>query len=418
MKILVLGMNYAPERTSIAPYTTELCETLVARGHQVTMATTFPHYPEWQVYSSYRGKLAAREILNGVQIHRTYVRLPKRSTMAQRVVYDSSLAAGTLWTGLTAGAVDFILAVEPPIQVGVAARLLSRKTGAPYALLIQDLALEAGASVGMMKSGAAFRFGRALEQFANARAAKMIVISQGFAENLGTKQVPADKIVVLPNWVDCEFVRPMPRENMFRKELGVGAEDLVILHAGNMGAKQKLETVVDAAELGRAHKDWRFVLVGDGATRNALMQRARDKALSNISFLPLQPKQTVPFMYGAADILVLHQAAEMVEAVAPSKLLSYMASGRPVVIAAHPNSEASRLVREAGCGLVVPAENPPALLDAIQSMAQDPARRVELGRTGRRYAESHFGRTEVLGQYVALIEGLGECDARHGRPYN
>lgn len=404
MNILIIGMNYAPERTSIGPYTTELCEKLVTRGHQVTVATTFPHYPEWEIHPEYRGKIFSQEILNGVRVRRSYVRLPGGATMLHRIVYDSSLAAGTFLTSLGAGKFDFILAVEPPIQVGATARILGALERAPYVLLIQDLALEAGASVGMMKKGTAFRIGRALEEFANAAASRIIVISEGFAENLLTKQVPAEKIRVVPNWADTEFVRPMPRENEFRQQLGACAQDLVILHAGNMGAKQKLETMVDTAELAQAQKNLRFVLVGDGAQKNELVQRAQAKQLRNLEFLPLQPKQTVPNMYGAADILLLHQAADMIEAVAPSKLLSYMAAGRAVIVAAHPASEASRLVRQAECGMVVPAENPAALLGAILRLGSDAVLREEFGARGRNYVETHFERARVLMQYVDLIE--------------
>ena len=166
MKLLVLGMNYAPERTGIAPFTTGLSEYLATRGHTVAVATTFPHYPEWKTHPEYKGRMTQTEIRDGVTVYRKAVYMPKRQTTLRRVLYDTTLSMGALATGLRAGKPDLIVAVLPPIQAGVAARLLSRWRRVPYVLWMQDLALEAALSVGMLRDSMAYRLACRLEQWA------------------------------------------------------------------------------------------------------------------------------------------------------------------------------------------------------------------------------------------------------------
>src|SRR5438552_1707065 len=183
MKLLMLCMNYAPESTGIAPFTTALSQELVRRGHQVTVATTFPHYPEWQTYEPYRGKWFLTETLDGVTVRRTRIYLPKRAGALERVLYDSSLGIGNFLVGLRVRDADLILVVEPPIQAGVIGRLLAAVKGMPYVIWIQDLALEAAVSVGMMHPSFAMRMAQRLESWAHTGAGKIYVISQGFLEN-------------------------------------------------------------------------------------------------------------------------------------------------------------------------------------------------------------------------------------------
>jgi colanic acid biosynthesis glycosyl transferase WcaI len=403
MKLLLLCMNYAPERTGIAPFTTDLAEYLARRGHEVTVATTFPHYPEWETHADYSGKWSVQETRNGVTIQRRRIWLPRRATTLRRILYDTSLGVMTLWAGLRTRAMDLVLAVEPPIQAGIAARILAQRKHIPYVLWVQDLALEAAMSVGMMRANRALRLGQSLEQWSHARAQKIIVISQGFVENLRRKGVPSDKLFCLPNWVNVQAVRPEEKGNGFRKTYGIRQDALLVLYSGNMGVKQNLENVLQAAGRLKCHSEIAFALVGDGSQKNMLVEMAQRQGLDNVRLIPLQPLQEVAHMMAAADILLLNQHPDLVEAVIPSKLLTYMAAARPIVIAAHPDSEAARQVQSAACGIRVAPNDPDALVQAIVSLASVPAARAALGERGRAFVEKNFARERLLQRYESVL---------------
>jgi colanic acid biosynthesis glycosyl transferase WcaI len=390
-------MNYAPERTGIAPYTTDLAEYLAARGHQVTVATTFPHYPAWRTQEAYQNKRALTEAHNGVTIHRRAVALPRKATTLRRVLYDTSLGLGALHSGWRAPA-DVILAVEPPIQAGVAARLLARGTRVPYLIWIQDLALEAATAVGMMRDSWALRAGRQMEEWAHAGAERLLVISHGFRDNLVGKGMPRDKVEFLPNWAAADLVRAQGQGCAFRYAHAIPEHALVVLHSGNMGVKQQLENVLDAAVRLKLHPEIYWLLVGDGSQRDALAARVAREQLENVHMLPLQPRETLPDLLAAADIVLVNQHPDVVEAVIPSKLIMYMAAARPVVVAAHSESEAVRQLQVANCGVWVPPGEPDALAGAVLELGNDPLRRAQLGVQGRAFVQGKLAREPLLGQ--------------------
>lgn len=406
MNLFVIGMNYAPEHTGIAPYTTELCEYLTRRGHHVTVATTFPHYPEWKTHAAYLGKRARTEIQNGVTLKRRAVYLPKHPSARERILYDSSLAAGAWVSGVRENKIDLILGIEPPIQVGVVARLLAMQKRVPYVLWVQDLALEAAMAVGMMQDNAAIRAARRMEQWGYQGAARVAVISAGFMENLERKGVPREKLVLMPDWVDANFIGANVHVNGFRQAHGLATNALLVLHSGNMGAKQQLENVLRAAERLQAQSDIEFVLVGDGLQKQELIKHAQRANLHNVKFMPLVPHEDLPKLMAAADILLLNQHPDVVDAVIPSKLLTYMAAARPVVVAAHPESEAARQVRAANGGVWVQANEPEALANTVLQLAHDPQTRTRLGEQGRAFVRQNFSREPLLRAFEETLTSL------------
>lgn len=408
MNLLVIGMNYAPEQTGIAPFTTELCEDLVRHGHSVTVATTFPHYPEWKTHAPYASKRALTEHGNGVTIKRKWVFIPKRASTIQRVMYDTCLGVGTLLSGLAGGNYDLILGVTPPIQVGVTARLLAQRYKVPYVLWVQDLALEAAVSVGMMHASAFLRVAKRVEQWTYDGAARIFVIARSFESNLVRKGVAESKLRYLPDWVDAKFIGGVTNGNGFRRSVGLREDSFIVMHSGNMGAKQQLQNVLGAAQELKPEQDIAFVLVGEGSEKSELMANARRDELRNVFFLPLVPREELPYLMSTADLLVLNQHPDIVEGVIPSKLLTYMASARPVVVAAHPDSEAARQVRAAGCGVWVEPNQPKALAWAVMKLARDPAARQRLGEHGRRFVEKYFAREQILRAFETELVGVLE----------
>ena len=403
MRILVIGINYAPERTSVGPFTTGLCEHLAAQGHKVTVVTAFPYYSEWRVWDGYRGSLHRQEIINGVIVHRVAHYIPRRaSRLIERLAYDFTFTMSAFIAALFAGKCDVIYCSCPPPTVGFATYILGKIKRAPYVIKLTDLASDAALATGILKEGLAIRWARALEGFIYRKARTVTCLCQGFINTLIARGVPTEKLRLIPDWGDTERIRPIESDGTFRRENGFLREQFLILHSGNMGKKQNLMNVVNAAERSQGDRNLAWLLVGQGEELPALRHAAEARA-PNLRLLPLQPAVALPQMYAAADTLLLNQIAAMEDAVIPCKLLTYMAAGRPIVAAVNENCEAARIMRQARCGVIVPAENPEALTAVMVALRKDPELCRVLGANARAYAEQHFTKGSVLQTYDELF---------------
>jgi putative colanic acid biosynthesis glycosyltransferase WcaI len=258
MRILVIGINYAPEKTSVAPFTTGLCEHLASHGREVTVVTTFPYYPEWRVWDGYRGSLYRRERIHGVDVRRVAHIVPaKPSNLVQRLAYDISFTFAAFFAALFTGKCDLIYCSCPPPTVAFAAYLLGLLKHAPSVMKVIDLASDAALSTGIMKSLTAIRLARAFEAFTYRKALGVICLCQGFMDRLSERGVPAEKLHLIPDWGDTKQVRPQARDASFRQAHGISPDAFVVLHTGNMGKKQDLANVVEAAQLSRSDANLR-----------------------------------------------------------------------------------------------------------------------------------------------------------------
>ena len=407
MRILILGINYFPERTSVSPFTTGLSEHLAAEGHDVRVVTAFPYYPEWRTWKEYRGRIAQLEVRNGVKILRVRHFIPWRaSSLAQRLLHDFSFTLVALIAGLAAGPCDVIYCSCPPPALALAAYVLSRIRNVPYTIKLTDLASDAALATGILREGLLIRWARAIESFAYRHAQTVVCLCDAFRGRLVQDGIPADHLVRIPDWGDTEAIRPVPGDGSFRNANGIAAGQFVVLHTGNMGKKQNLLNVVRAAELTREDADLRWVIVGEGEERALIENAARN--LGNLLVLPLQPAAGLCQMYADADVLVLNQKAAVKDAVIPSKLLTYMASGKAVLCAAHAGSEASRLIREAQCGEVVEPENPRALAEGALALRANQALRQRMGLNGRAYGENNYSKAQVLRLYDHFFASLSK----------
>jgi colanic acid biosynthesis glycosyl transferase WcaI len=415
LRFLLLGLNYLPESTSIGPYTADLAGYLRELGHEVRVITGFPMAPQWKVWRGYGGKWFMRELIHGVPVLRTYLYVPRRPGRAlNRILFDTSFAVSALLGGLTTGRCDLIVVVSPPLQAGLSGWLLGRCRGAGLFLHIQDLMPDMAMAAGMLaEKSIPFRVARVLERFVYRRARGIGVICDGFRENLMGKGVPGDKIAVLPNYVDVEFVRPLARGNAFRMKHGIKPDDFLVMYSGSVALKQGLHTFVDAAAEFKAEEGVAFYLVGEGPYLPELKARAAEPGRAAMRFLPLQPKEGLPFQLSAANALVITQRRGITDMVFPGKLLYYMASGRPIVAAVSADSETGRFVESQEVGVVVPPEEPGLLARAIRSLRDNPEEAERLGRNGRRVAEERFDRRVVLKQFAQHLERVA---ARTGRP--
>jgi colanic acid biosynthesis glycosyl transferase WcaI len=237
------------------------------------------------------------------------------------------------------------------------------------------------------------------------------VLSDGAWRNLTRKGVPAEKLRLIPNFVNTAFVRPGPKDNAFARAHGL-QDRLVVMYAGNIGLSQDLTVMLAAASALREETAIQFVIVGNGAARDGLVRMARQLDLSNVLFLPFQNRSWLPDVYATADVSLVSLREGLGEVSVPSKAYTIMASGRPMIAAVGREAETHALIEAAACGLWVPADDASAMVAAIRELAADPALRLRLGANGRRYVEAHFGPERVTDQYLRLFamvhEGQGQ----------
>lgn len=414
MRVFIAAVNYAPEPTGIGPYATGLAEHLASVGHEVVVATSFPSFPLWRWYEA-PARWRIQEHLNGVHVWRTKVLLPRRRTTFWRIAFDSSIAATTALTALSVPKCDLAICVSPPVQAPLICAALRSRVG-KVVMFVQDLPVQAAVSVGMLRDGAVLKFGRSIERIAYQQADHIVVISPVFAESIRRAGVDPQRISEIPNWADGVSEQPLQTDLEVRHRLGATKDDFLVLHSGNMGAKQDLSNVVAAAGLLRDEARIKFALVGDGVRKSQIEHEIRGSGLLNIRLLPLQPVEEFPRVLAAADALLINQAPLVVDSVLPSKLLSYMASGRPVVAAVDARSTTADLVQRAGCGVVVLPGRPDDLARAITSIASKQLEAADwqaMGRRGRAYVEANFDRSRVLEKWDELLARLLPTETRY-----
>lgn len=406
MNILLLSLYFTPDPAANSVIMTELAEELAELGHQVTVVCAFPHYDTNRVWDEYRGKLVQKDRHGSIRVYRVYLYVPadKTNLPGRALNYLSFNVLSTL-VGALAGPYDVILAPSPPLTIGLGAYLISRLWRAPYVYNVQDIYPDVAVRLGVLTNPRAIRLFRRLEDFVYRKAAAVTVLSDGFRRNLLAKGAPEARIQVIPNFIDTQFMRPLPRDNAFSRQHGL-SDKFVVLYAGNVGLSQGLETLLEAAGELRDLPEVRVLVVGNGAARESLVTRAEQMGLANVLFLPFQPRAGLPEMYASADVsLVLLRKGIGAESV-PSKAYTILASGRPLLAAIDEDSETKDLIGAANCGLWLPPEEPAALARAIRRLCGDPALRDRMGRNGRRHVETYYTRQAVARQYAALLERL------------
>ena len=403
MRLLIVGINYRPEPSGIGPYTTALAEHLAARGDDVSVLAGRPHYPAWQTSPGpWRGRIV-HETLHGVHVTRVPHTVPRRQTGARRAAYEATFGASGLAAIAGLPRPDAILGVVPSLSGGVLARLGGRRFGAPYGLLFQDLvgpaARQSGMPGGLRLAGAA----QVVERWTATGATAVGVVTGAFIPYLVAAGVAEDRIHHVPNWARLASPDEAPAD--LRRRLGWLDERQVVVHAGNMGLKQGLDQVVEAARLAaRRGEPVRFVLAGGGSQAAALQAAA--VGLPNLDVLPVQPDGTYASLLAAADVLLLSEVATQLTMSLPSKLASYLAAGRPIIAAVPPDGATALEVERSGAGLVTPAGDPADLLDALRRVRDERGLGTRLSSAGPVYAAAHLDRAACLDRAAAFVAAI------------
>jgi colanic acid biosynthesis glycosyl transferase WcaI len=410
MKILVYGINYAPELTGIGKYTAEMAETLAATGHEVRVVSAPPYYPEWRIANGFSAFRYSTESRNGVQIWRTPLWVPQRPKGPRRIAHLASFALSSFPMLLRQAfwRPDVVVCIAPSLMNAPTGWLVARLTCAYAWLHIQDYEVDAAFSLGMLKGSLLKRTALALERTLLKRFDTVSTISGKMVEH--ALRVEPSRLVRFSNWADTESIYPLGRHSRLRNELNIPDTATVVLYSGNMGAKQGLE-VLAAAAVGFAHRDdVVFVFCGSGPARDAITAICGE--LNNCRFIDLQPLDRLNELLNLADIHVLPQRADAADLVMPSKLTGMLASGRAVIAMASPGTELYEAVSPRG--VVVPPGDAIALVAAIESLVTDTLERARLGAAGREFAQAVLSRDAVLSEFEAKLSAL--CADASGSP--
>lgn len=395
-RVLVYGMNYAPETAGVGRYTGEIAACLAAEGMDVTVVTTPPHYPDWRVRPDFANRYSARTE-EGVRVLRAPLLLGAPMRGLRRFLAPFSFALSSaplvLWHVLRRRP-DTVLCVEPTLMAAPLACLAARLVGARSVLHVQDLEADAAFAAGHLEAWPALRLAAlAFERLARRGFDRIVTISDRMAERLVAKGVDAGRLSVVRNWVDLSAIHPLSGDNAYRAELGLGPSDFVVLYSGTIGAKQGLDVLLDAAALLGGARAIQVVIAGEGPLKAGL--QARYGHLANVRFLPFQPDARLNEFLNMAGLHVLPQARGVADLVLPSKLGGMLASGRPVLVTAEADTELARFVGEAA--IVTPPGDARRLAEAIAAAREATDGRAE----ARRLRSRELSRTDGLRLFLA-----------------
>ena len=387
MKILLISTNYSPELTGTGKYSGEMLDWLVEQNHEVRVVCAPPYYPQWQIgegYSSWKYKI--ENSLNK-KVYRCPLWVPAKPSGLKRLIHLASFALSSFPIVLKQifWKPDVVICIEPPLFNSFSAIITSKLSGAKSILHIQDFEVDAAFELGIVKAGWLKSFIYAVERFLMNRFDRVSTISEAMLDKLNKKGVDSIKQLFFPNWVDTAFIYPLENPSIYRAELNISLSKAVALYSGNMGEKQGLEIVIQAAKELES-ENIQFIMCGSGAVLERLRVLAKD--LKNILWLPLQPLERLNDFLNVADIHLLPQQAGAADLVMPSKLTGMLASGRPIIATADVYTQVEKVVQ--GCGVVVAPGDNTAFSQSIKTLSEDVELRERLGVKARKYADNNL----------------------------
>ena len=392
-RILVLNQYYWPGVEATAHLLTELCEAL-AEDYDVEVVTGVLHGHEQEPQAGER---------NGVRIMRVSSTSYERSELTRRAANYLSYLGSALGYALRAPAPDLVLCMTDPPIVGDLGVLVGRRFGAPVIVISQDVFPEIATELGRLRNPAVIGVLGGLVGAYLRRADRIVAIGETMRQRLEAKGTPPDRLRVIPNWVDTTAITPQPRENAWAEKHGLVSK-FVVMHSGNVGHAQDLDSLVRAATFLRDRDDIRIVVVGYGARHTQIIELAhRLEVEDRVRFLPYQQRGRLPLSLSSADLHVVGLAKGLAGYVVPSRLYGILSAGRPVIAAADDESETARLVRDVGCGIVIPPGKPELLARTIREAAEGGYDLSSMGHRGREYVEREADRSVAMARYRALV---------------
>lgn len=410
MKILYVSQYFPPEMGAPAARVSELARHWVKAGHEVTVLTGFPNHPTGIVPPEYRSKLrklVCREQKDGIDIVRTWLFPCPNRKAHERLLNYLSFVLSSCITGIFLRRPDIIIATSPQLFVGLTGRWLGWIKRVPFILEVRDLWPDSITASGMgSDTDLSIRLLRALSSFLYRSCDHVVVVTPAFKQEIVTKwHVPAEKISLVENGVETDLFTPDVSGDDVKRELGLEGK-FVVSYIGTLGLAHGLRAVMKAAtELQSTFPDIQFLFVGEGADKDRLTSLVFELKLANVRFLPQQPRQEIPSIIRASDLcLVLLKKASVFETVIPTKMLEFMACGRPVILGV--DGQARQVIEKAEAGVFIEPEDHAALAQAVTQLYLDLGLRKALGENGRKYIVDHLSRERTAKTYTGVLENV------------
>jgi colanic acid biosynthesis glycosyl transferase WcaI len=413
MHILYLSQYFPPEVGATQTRAHEMAQGLTNAGHQVTVITEFPNHPKGIILPAYRGKIYERTYLNRIEVIRVWVKTSTEKRSLNRLAFYLSYMVHAILAGifLARGPYDLIYASSPPLFVGGTALALSYLRRVPLVFEVRDLWPESAVALGEIKNPTAIALATKLEEACYRRSEATVVVTQGILDRLVERGVPPSKLAFIPNGANIELFQFQPEGRTFiRKALGLG-DQFVVIYAGILGVAQGLDTLLQAARLLQGDHGIHFLMVGEGPKKAELMTRSEKYGLSNLTFIPEQPRELMPRYLSAADVaLIPLRNIDLFKRALPSKIFDVWACERPIILSVE--GEARHVLEQAHGGLFVPPEDALTLIKSLKSLKGNPSLRDEMGKKGRLFVVKHYSRKEQAAQLDELLERIAL--KRHG----
>lgn len=394
MKIFIHTMYFLPEFGSAPILMNELATYLASRGYTVEVVTTIPRGRS----DKYKWKMYIKEFKDGFCVKRFWTNTT--SGPIGRFIAWNIYVIWTLFNLLTVCKGDIVFLRLPPLQLGITGILAKRLKGAKVLLNVQDIHPDLAIESGVLKNPIAIKLLKQFEKWVYNKSKDIIVISEGFKQNLTKKGISHKKIRIIPNWVDTDVICPLPKENHVARRFSL-ENRFVLLYSGTITLSSfvSLERILEAAHYLQNDRDIVFAIVGEGIKKKTLREKANKLELHNVAFIPFQPYDDLPYLLAASDILLVPLDKEKSQLSVPSKLYNYMAAGRPILGLAHSSSEVVRIITEPNCGICAPPDDVEKIAMAITALKNSKDYRESLAVNGRKYAVEHYAKDKVLKKY-------------------
>jgi colanic acid biosynthesis glycosyl transferase WcaI len=410
-RVLLHTLVFSPDSVSTAYLMTDLVRQLKKLGHPVTVLTTTPHYNmdaaslARQPMSKVWGGLLYRSEMDGVTIWHVKMPLKGERVGARMLDYLRFHVVSLLFGVIRLSAYDIVIAPSPPLSIGVVGWLLALRRRAPFVYNVQEIYPDFAINQGLMNNPTLIKAMQWLERFVYGRSKRVVPISEWFSRIIREREVVDEKLTVIPNFVDTELYRPLPRSNAFSEAHGL-SKDFVVLYGGNIGLSQDWESMLYAAKT-LAHLPIKFVVVGDGAKGKWLENEIKAQGLEkNVLMLGYQSRETMPLINAASDIGTIPMKTDTTTDTFPSKIYTILACARSVIVSADADSELNWLITQARCGRVVVPDDPQAYADAVLKAYEDRETLPAEGQRGRLFIEREYSKEVVAQKYDRLIQEL------------
>jgi glycosyltransferase involved in cell wall biosynthesis len=407
-RVLLVTTNFQPEPTGISIYTTDLAENLKLQRHNISVLTSLPHYPWWKVPREYEQITEGVFEENGIRVIRAKHSIPQKMNAFTRILFEISL----LWNlhrvsrNFYLNEFDLVVACIPTVAAGIVGNHIAKRMAVPFGLIVQDLSGAGARQSGLQGGSLISKSAQIIETSVLGAAKSVVVVSPSMRDIVKGLGVEAFRICQIFNY-SARAIVPVDQEKA-KSHLGCKAKNFIVVHAGNMGAKQNLENVVRAAKILATNPRIKIYLVGHGNQEYKL--KALCSGMGNIEVLPAVADSDYSALLSAADLLLVNERSTQLEMSLPSKLTTYLFSERPVIAAVPKNGATWEFLE--GIAERVDAGKPELLARAIEELSRNDARRVELASKGLQFAKTHLDPVIGRKKYLDWVESL--IESKHG----